>query len=101
MGLLGAYFWLILTASIPNLMIKTMFFLTGICLVFSTFALAGAKKKASRIIFTIISGLAGGIHGYLDIVLFQEGLWGAMLFGWIVFGLMLSYAALAWLPETD
>ena len=101
MGLLGAYFWLLLTANISDLIIKASFFLSGIILVFSTFALAGAKKRSFRIIFTTISGLSGGIHGFLDIVLFQEGLWGALLFAWIAFALMLSYAALAWLPEVD
>ncbi|TFG33624.1 hypothetical protein EU527_07395 [Candidatus Thorarchaeota archaeon] len=101
MGLIGAYFWLIVTADITDRMVKMAFFLTGFCLVLSTFALAGATKRVSRIAFTTISGLSGGIHGYLDIVLFQEGLWGALLFGWIAFGLLLAYAALAWIPETD
>jgi len=101
MGILGSYFWLILTAIIPDTFIRFTFFLTGLILVISTFALAGAKKRPPRIAFTTISGLSGGVHGYLDIVLFQEGLWGALLFSWMAFGLLLSFAALAWLPETD
>ena len=88
-------------ADIMDVIIKVIFFLTGISLVFSTFALAGAKKRASRMIFTIISGLTGGAHGFLDIVLFQKSFQGALLFSWLTFGLLLAFAALAWLPETD
>ncbi|TFG32734.1 hypothetical protein EU527_09385 [Candidatus Thorarchaeota archaeon] len=101
MGLIGTYFWLIVSSDIPDRTIKTLLFLSGFSLVLSTFALAGMTKRRSRIIFTIISGLSGGIHGYLDIIIFQENLWGALLFGWISFGLLLAFAALAWLPETD
>ncbi len=101
MGLLGSYFWIILTAAIVDAMIKVTFFLTGFFLVLSTFALAGAKRRGPRVIFTAISGLTGGIHGYLDIVSFREGFWGALMFSWLAFGLLLSFAALAWLPETD
>jgi hypothetical protein len=101
MGLLGAYFWMILTATIVDIFIKATFFLTGLIVVLSTFGLAGAKKRSSRVILTTMSGLIGGVHGYLDIVLFPADLWGALLFAWLAFGLLLAFAALAWLPETD
>ena len=101
MGLLGVYFWIILTATIPDLLIKLAFFLSALTIVVSTFGLARAKTRAGRTSLTMVSGLIGGSHAYMDIILFPDWLYGAFLFFWFGLGLLLSAAALAWLPETD
>ncbi len=101
MGLIGVYFWIILTASIVDTVIKLAFFLSALTVTVSTFGLARAKTRSSRTLLTAISGLVGGSHAYMDIVLFPDWLYGAFLFFWFGFGLLLAAAALAWLPETD
>jgi hypothetical protein len=100
-GFLGVYFWIILTAAIPDVMVKLAFFLSGLILMISTFALAAAKSRSGRTILTILSGLVGGTHAYMDIVLFPDWMYGTLMFFWLLFGLLLSCAAFAWLPETD
>ncbi|MBN2229133.1 MAG: hypothetical protein JW779_06025 [Candidatus Thorarchaeota archaeon] len=101
MGLLGVYFWIILTATISDIAIKLVLFLSGIVTVCSTFALARTKSRPGRVSLTTLSGIIGGVHGFLIITLFPEGLMGALLFFWMACGLLLAFAALAWLPETD
>lgn len=101
MGFIGVYFWIIITTPIPDAMIKLAFFASGLGLVISTFVLAGAKTRSSRTILTMTSGLIGGAHAYMDIVLFQDWFYGTFLFFWFGFGLLLACAAIAWLPETD
>lgn len=100
-GFLSIYFWIILTAAIPDIMIKLAFFLSGLILMISTFALTAAKTRSGRTILTILSGLVGGVHAYMDIILFPDWMVGTLLFFWLTFGLLLACAALAWLPETD
>ena len=82
-------------------MVKLFFFLSGLVLVLSTIALGQAKTRPGRTGLTIFSGLIGGVHGYMDIVLFPNWLFGTLLFFWIGFGVLLTAAALSWLPETD
>jgi len=101
MGFLGVYFWIILTAAILDAMVKLVFFLSGLILMISTFALAAAKTRSSRTILTILSGLVGGTHAFMDIVLFPNWMYGTLMFFWLLFGLLLACAAIAWLPETD
>lgn len=101
-GFLGVYFWIILNATILDIMVKLVFFLSGLILMISTFALAAAKTRSGRTILTILSGLVGGSHAYMVIVLFSnDWLYGTLLFFWLLFGLLLACAAFAWLPETD
>jgi hypothetical protein len=99
MGFLGIYFWIILTSSFSSIVIYLIFLITGFVTVAATLALAGVKSRSGRLSLTMLSGFVGGMHGYLDIVLFPVGLYGAFLFFWWAVGLMLAFAALAWIVE--
>jgi hypothetical protein len=99
MGFLGIYFWIILTSNIGNFMIYLIFLTTGFVTVVGTLALAGVRSRSGRLSLTMLSGFVGGMHGYLDIVLFPVGLYGAFLFFWWAMGLMFAFAALAWIVE--
>ena len=99
--IVGSYFWLILNAPIADAMIKITFFLSGIVMVGSVYALARAKTRPARTAFTVLSGLVGGAHAYMDVTLYPEWLYGTFLFFWLFFGMLLTAAALHWLPETD
>lgn len=99
--IVGSYFWLILNAPIADAMVKITFFLSGILLVGSVYALSIAKTRPGRTSLTVLSGLVGGAHAYMDIVLYPDWLFGTFLFFWLFFGMLLTAAALHWLPETD
>ncbi len=98
MGLIGAYLWVVLTTITSGALFNYVLFIDGLLLVVSTFGLAFAATRSGRIGLTMISGVLGGIHGYLDIVLFPP-IVGIVMFAWIAFGLLLSFATLSWLHE--
>lgn len=100
-GMIGVYFYIIVTAAIPDVTLKLAFFLSGIVLVGSVYALSKANTRSSRTSLTVISGLVGGAHAFMDIVLFQDWYYGTFLFFWLFLGMLLAAAALHWLPETD
>lgn len=100
-GMIGVYIYIILTATIPDVILKLAFFLTGLVLIASVYALAKANSRSSRTSLTVISGLFGGAHVYMQFVLFPDLLFGAFLFIWFLLGILLAAAALHWLPETD
>lgn len=99
MGFLGVYFWIILTASIANIVVYLILLMSAFVATTSTMGLAASKSRSGRLGLTMLSGFVGGIHGYLDIVLFPIGLYGAFLFFWWAIGLMMAFAALAWIIE--
>lgn len=99
MGFLGVYFWIILTASIANIIVYLIFLVSAFIATASTMGLAVARNRPGRLGLTMLSGFVGGIHGYLDVVLFPTGLYGAFLFFWWAVGLMMAFAALAWIIE--
>jgi hypothetical protein len=47
---------------------------------------------------TFISGILGGIQGYLDVTLYA-GYLGGLVFLWIAFGVLLVVASVGWLNE--
>jgi hypothetical protein len=100
--MIGIYFYIILTATIPDPIIYLAFILSGVLLVASVYGLARAQTRSARTSLTIISGLFGGAHAYMDIALFpMDWLFGSFLFIWFFLGLLIAAAALYWLPETD
>jgi len=101
-GMIGVYFYIILTATIPDVMLKLAFYLSGFVVAGSVYALARAKTRSSRTSLTVISGLVGGAHAFMDITLFSgDWFYGTFLFIWFFLGMLLAAAALHWLPETD
>ena len=100
-GFIGVYFWIILITPMADAMIKVIFFISGLVVAGSVYALARAETRSSRTSLTIISGLVGGAHCYMDIILFPDWFFGMFLFIWFFLGMLLSAAALHWLPETD
>lgn len=102
MAMLGAYFWIILTASVTNPVVHVIFIFTGIITTLATMGLAAAKTRSGRMGLTMLSGFVGGIHGFLDIALYPietYGFWGAFLTFWWLCGLMLAGAAIFWTIE--
>ena len=100
-GFIGVYFYIILTAPISDVLTKMIFFLSGFTVAATVYALARAKTRSSRTSLTVISGLVGGAHVYMDITLFPDWFFGMFLFIWFFLGMLLAAAALHWLPETD
>jgi len=98
MVLIGAYFWLILNATIANLLIHMIFVMSGIFLVAAALGFAAANTRSSRIGLTMLSGSVGGIHAYLIFINFDV-IAGIVLFAWIAFGSLLAFATLNWLQE--
>jgi len=100
-GMIGVYFYIILTATIPNDVLKIAFWLTGVILAASVYALSKADTRGSRTSLTVIAGLIGGAHTFMQFALFPDFLFGTFLFIWFFLGMLLSAASLHWLPETD
>lgn len=100
--MIAIYFYIILTAVIPDPLIKLVFILSGFLVAASVYGLGNAKTRSARTSLTIISGLSGGAHAYMDIALFpMDWLFGSFLFIWFFLGMLIAAAALFWLPETD
>ena len=100
--MIGIYFYIILTATISDPIIYAAFILSGFMTAASVYGLARAPTRSSRTSLTIISGLCGGAHAYMDIALFPlDWLFGSLMFIWFFIGLLIAGAALYWLPETD
>ena len=101
-GMIGIYFYIILTATISDPIIYAAFILSGFMTAASVYGLARAPTRSARTSLTIISGLVGGAHAYMDIALFPlDWLFGSLMFIWFFLGLLIAAAALYWLPETD
>ncbi len=98
MTLIGAYFWLILNATIVNLLIHMVFVMSGVFLVTSALGFAAAQTRSSRVGLTMLSGSVGGIHLYLIFAQFDV-IAGIVLFAWVAFGSLLAFATLNWLQE--
>ena len=99
MGLLGSYFWGILTVVPTNTLFHFILLMSGILLTLSIFGLAFTKTRPGRTGFTMIAGILGGIHGFLDLVLFPIGFLGIIMFAWIAVALLCAFAAFAWLGD--
>ena len=103
MGLLAPYFWIILTADAlvmnADVLMRLLLFLSGLLLVVSTLGIATTKTRSSRIGLTMLSGAAGGVHGYLDLALFIDNLIGIIMFAWVALALLLTFATFSWLLE--
>ena len=98
MGFIGAYFWLVLTVTPITLGFQYFIFLSGLFFVVSTLAIAFASTRNGRIGTTMLAGIFGGVHAYLDITQYTD-LAGILLFAWVAFGLLLAFAAFSWLRE--
>jgi len=98
MGFIGAYFWIILTVAPIDLNFQYFIFLSGLFFVVATLGIALAATRNGRVGATMLSGIFGGIHAYLDITQYTD-LAGILLFAWVAFGLLLAFAAFAWLRE--
>jgi len=99
--MIGVYFWILITTTIPDVTIKLIFFFSGLVLVGSVYALAKAKTRPSRTSATVLSGLVGGAHAYMAVILFPEWLFGTFMFFWFFLGMLIAAASIQWLPETD
>jgi hypothetical protein len=100
-GFIGVYFWIILITPMADSLLKIIFFISGLVLAASVYSLARAETRSGRTSLTIVSGLVGGAHAYMDITLFPDWFFGMFLFFWFFLAMLLSAAALHWLPETD
>ncbi|MFX1260986.1 MAG: hypothetical protein ACFFAZ_02765 [Promethearchaeota archaeon] len=98
MGFIGAYFWIILTVAPIDLTFQYFIFLSGLFFVVATLGIAFASTRSGRIGATMAAGVFGGVHAYLDITQYTD-LAGILLFAWVAFGLLLAFAAFAWLRE--
>ena len=76
----------------PLLLVDCSFF------VLATAAVAYARTRPRRMALTFISGILGGIQGYLDVSLYA-GYLGGLAFLWIAFGVLLVVASVGWLNE--
>ena len=98
MGFIGAYFWIILTVAPIDLNFQYFIFLSGLFFVVATLSIAYAATRNGRIGATMAAGIFGGVHAYLDMTQYTD-LAGILLFAWVAFGLLLAFAAFAWLRE--
>jgi hypothetical protein len=98
MGFLGAYFWISLTVTPIRPEYQYIIFLSGLFFVVATLSIAFSNTRNGRIGATMLSGVFGGVHAYLDITQYTD-LAGILLFAWIAFGLLLAFAAFSWLRE--
>ncbi len=98
MFLIGAYLWLVITVPSYNQMFQLILILSGILLVAAAMMFIYARTRSSRIGLTVLTGILGGIHGYLDLALYGW-LVGLVLFAWMAFGLILAVSAYNWLYE--
>lgn len=107
MVLVGSYLWLILNATVWNLVFHTILVMSGILLVAAALGFASAKTRSSRVGLTMLSGITGGIHAYLIFSYLTynpiSGLFDVIvaiiLFAWIAFGTLVAFATLSWLGE--
>ena len=98
MSLYGAYLWYTLTTPAVFGIYYFIFFMSGVLLMVTSFLFVYVKTRASRVGMTVLTGLFGGIHFFLDITLFDTFM-GVILFAWVAFGLLLAFAAFNWLLE--
>ncbi len=98
MGLVGAYMWYILVTPSPYEVYNFIMYISGALLVATSFLFAYAKTRTSRVLMTVLSGIIGGMHFFLDIALYDYVM-GLILFAWLAFGVLLSFAAFNWLLE--
>ncbi|MHA2024518.1 MAG: hypothetical protein ACW98U_01360 [Candidatus Thorarchaeota archaeon] len=107
MVLVGSYIWLILNATVWNLIFHAILVMSGIFLVAAALGFASAKTRSSRVGLTMLSGITGGIHAYLifayltynPILGLFDVLVAIILFAWVAFGTLVSFATLSWLQE--
>ena len=102
MALVGAYFWFIMNTSIVvvSILFYWILVLGGLLLVGSAFGFASANTRSSRVGLTMITGILGGIHGYLLFTMYDVIL-AIILFAWMAFGLLVAFAAFNWLYESE
>jgi hypothetical protein len=98
MALIGAYLWYIISVPTFNVAFQIITLFTGILLVVAAMGFVYAKTRSARISMTAVSGILGGVHGYLDLALYGL-VTGIILFAWIAFGILLAFAAFNWLHE--
>jgi hypothetical protein len=100
MALVGAYFWYLMTSTIVvvSILFYWILVLGGLLLVGTAFGFASAKTRSSRVALTMLTGILGGIHGYLIFTMYDL-IMGIILFAWMAFGLLIAFAAFAWLHE--
>ncbi|MDF1539258.1 MAG: hypothetical protein P1Q69_10195 [Candidatus Thorarchaeota archaeon] len=98
MFLIGAYLWLIIIVPSYSQMFQLILILSGILIVAAAMMFIYARTRSSRIGLTVMTGILGGIHGYLDLALYGWFI-GLVLFAWMAFGLILAVSAYNWLYE--
>ncbi|MFW9767499.1 MAG: hypothetical protein ACFFF9_13030 [Candidatus Thorarchaeota archaeon] len=107
MTLVGSYIWLILNATIWNVLLHMILVMSGIILVAGALGFASAKTRSSRVGLTMLSGITGGIHAYLIFSYLTyhpyaetyDVIAAIVLFAWIAFGTLVAFATLSWLQE--
>ncbi|MHA1906522.1 MAG: hypothetical protein ACW98Y_04445 [Candidatus Thorarchaeota archaeon] len=98
MVLVGAYLWHIIITPAVSPIFQLVQFMSGLLLVVTSMMFVYGKTRSMRIGMTVASGILGGIHGFLVFVL-NDVILGIILFAWISFGILLSFAAYNWLQE--
>jgi hypothetical protein len=98
LALIAVYVWWVAEAGITDfahLLLLADFVLFAA----STLAISFSRRRAARIVLTLLSAAFGGIEGYLDLVMFPQPYGGLILFLWGAFGILLTLASLSWLVE--
>jgi len=97
LGLILVYMlWTMSSVAEPSL--RPLLLLDCSLFVLATVAVAYARTRPKRMALTFISGILGGIQGYLDVTLYA-GYLGGLVFLWIAFGVLLVLASVGWLNE--
>ncbi|MBD3404764.1 MAG: hypothetical protein GF411_01355 [Candidatus Lokiarchaeota archaeon] len=74
-----------------------LFIASGVAMIPITLIIGKADSRSGRVVFTIISGALGGVHGYLDLAFFPTT--GAMMFLLFGIGLLMTASALIWMEK--
>ena len=100
MALWGSYFWTILNTPVTlvNMIFFWIFVFSGLFLAISAFGFVSANTRSGRVALTMMTGILGGIHGYLMFTIYDV-IMGIILFAWMAFGLLIAFAAFNWLHE--
>jgi hypothetical protein len=100
MVLWGSYLWTIINTTVfpTEFLFLWILVFSGVLLAVSAFGFAATTTRSGRVGLTMIAGILGGIHGYLIFVMYDL-IQGIVLFAWMAFGLLISFAAFNWLYE--
>ncbi|MGY5875389.1 MAG: hypothetical protein RTU30_06565 [Candidatus Thorarchaeota archaeon] len=100
--ILGLYFYFMLVTMISDFWMNLISFTVALLLVVTTLSIPQSASRSGRTGLTMLSGFLAGIVGYLDLALYNFGdpiNFGIVVFAWLAFGILLSFAAFNWLQE--